>query len=365
MRACFFIHNFGDGGAQRQCIALLNALQHTPAVEVHLILLGPGEHEDSLDVSALQVHRIVVRNFASPIALAFVARTLRRLRPDVLISWLHPADIWSYAATRVVRGVPWVMTERDSAYPDELVYNLRKRLGRKADAIIANSQQGKEMWESLAPSASVVQIPNIVLEYPSLTERGAERITSVQCLSVGRLEPQKNVRAMAMAFAGFATEQPQARLVVVGKGSEEGEILRIMRFEGLEDRVEFLGFRKDVPELMSCARVLLSLSRHEGMPNVVMEAVAAGIPAVVSDIPQHRALLGDDYPLYVRLDAPVEDAAAVIAQAWEMAPSEGKRTYHHARGVLGTMTPGRVVAAYLTTFTNVIASGSHTTRPII
>ena len=117
MRVCFFIPSLDGGGAQRQCIALVNALQHTPGVEVHLILLGPGVHDDSLDVSRLRLHRIEVRNFASPFALAFVVRTLRRVRPDLLISWLHPADIWSYAATRVVRGVPWVMTERDFRLP--------------------------------------------------------------------------------------------------------------------------------------------------------------------------------------------------------------------------------------------------------
>jgi hypothetical protein len=75
MKICFFTASLGDGGAQRQCIALLNALQHVPTVDVHLILLGPGEHEDRLDVSGLQVHRIAVDNFASPRALAFVVRT--------------------------------------------------------------------------------------------------------------------------------------------------------------------------------------------------------------------------------------------------------------------------------------------------
>jgi glycosyltransferase involved in cell wall biosynthesis len=356
MRVCFFIPYLAGGGAERQCIALLNALQHIPEVEVHLILLAPGVHDDSLDVSRLRVHRTEVRNFASPFALAFVVRTLRRVRPDLLISWLHPADIWSYAATRVVGGVPWVITERDSAYPNELMYNLRYRFGRRAAAaIIANSQAGKQLWESLAPRSTVQMIPNMVIDSEIPSGASVDRTTSVECLYVGRLEQQKNVGALTTAFTHFAAAHPQARLLVAGKGTQAGEVVRIAENGGVASQVELLGFRKDVPMLMSRARVFLSFSRHEGMPNVVMEAVAAGLPAVVSDIPEHRALLGDDYPYYVRLNAPPEEAAGVIAQAWANGLTEGERVYAHARNVLSTMTPEKVVAAYVDAFAEVIA----------
>ena len=100
LRVCFFIPNLDGGGAERQCIALVNALQHTTGIELHLMLLGPGLHDESLDLSELHLHRIEVRNFASPFALAFVVRTLRRVRPDLVISWLPAADIWSYVAPR-------------------------------------------------------------------------------------------------------------------------------------------------------------------------------------------------------------------------------------------------------------------------
>ncbi|WP_319453710.1 MULTISPECIES: glycosyltransferase [unclassified Mycobacterium] len=355
MRVCFFVANLGDGGAQRQCIALLNALQHDSAVEVHLILLGSGEHEDSLDVSGLSVHRTEVRNFASPAALAFVVPTLRRVRPDVLISWLHPADIWSYVATRIVRGVPWIITERGSTYPDEPVYNVRKRFGRRgAAAIIANSPPGKQLWDSLTPRSPVRVIPNMVLDGGAPSGASVDRTDSTECLFVGRLEPQKNVGAMTSAFSRFAVMHPQARLVIVGQGAETGEVVRIAEDGGVANRVDLLGFRRDVPKLMSAARLLLSFSRHEGMPNVVMEAVAAGLPAVVSDIPEHRALLGHDYPYYVRLDSPPDEAVGVIAQAWAHGPTQGERLYAHARGVLAASTPEQVVAAYVDAFAEVI-----------
>lgn len=355
MKVCFFIPSLDGGGAQRQCIALVNTLQHTSEVEVHLILLGAGVHDDSLDVSALRLHRTEVRNFASPFALAFVVRTLRRVRPDLLISWLHPADLLSYAATRVVRGVPWVMTERCSDYTDRPAYNVRKRVGCRAPAaIIANSEAGKRYWESLGPRPPVQMIPNMVIEREAQSGASVDRSNLADCLFVGRLDPEKNIGAMTSAFARLTAERPEARLIVAGIGAQASEVVRIAEGEGVASRVELLGFRKDVPRLMSRARVMLSFSLHEGMPNVVMEAIGAGLPAVVSDIPEHRALLGDEYPYYVRLGSTPKDAAGVIARAWEHGTADGQ-VYAHAREILATMSPEKIARDYIDAFAAVIA----------
>jgi glycosyltransferase involved in cell wall biosynthesis len=357
MKVCFFVANLGDGGAQRQCVALLNLLQHNPDLDLHLMLLGAGEHEKDLDTSCLTIHRTTVRDFASPAALIFSIGTLRRIRPDLLISWLHPADIWSYVATRVVRGIPWVITERGSSYPDQLVYNVRQRFGRRGAAtIIANSEPGRQLWSSLSPTAPILVIPNMLLGGGTLpTDRARAQTSSQECLYVGRLEPQKNVDAMAAAFAHFAAARPQAKLTVVGKGARADQIRRIAEEAGVNGQVDLVGFRTDVPQLMSRARVLLSFSRNEGMPNVLMEAVVAGLPAVVSDIPEHHALLGGDYPFYVALDSAPEDAARVIDHAWCADDSALSQIYGHARQVLASSTPEQVASAYTDAFSEIVA----------
>lgn len=328
---------------------------------MHLILLGRGEHDDSLDESAINVHRMQFGNFADPRALAFLIRTLCRIRADILISWLHPADILAYVATRIVRTTNWVMTERDSEYPDQFVYNLRKRIGRRAVVIIANSAKGRAMWESLGSSSQVMQIPNIASPNTTTSWRVNEHAQSTECLAVGRLEPQKNVGMVISAFAQFADNEPRARLLVAGSGSEGAEMLRIAQRASVDSSVEFLGFRKDVPELMARSRLLITLSRHEGMPNVLMEAVAANLPAVVSDIPEHRILLGSDYPFYVPLESPVMEVAEIIGRAWAYAQDPAEHIYRHARNELTSMTPQRVSEAYLRVFTNVISRGEHGT----
>ncbi len=352
MKVCFFIPSLGDGGAQRQCIALLNQLQLQHNVDLHLILLGTGVHDDSLDTSRVRVHRTQVRNFASPFAFAFVIRTLLRVRPDVLISWLHPADIWAYAATRLVRGVPWVITERGSVYPNTVVFNLRKRLGRRAALVVPNSIAGESLWRSLAPRGRVQMIPNMTI-HPTSTTVAFDRSKSTDCLYVGRLEAEKNIVGATGAFAEFAAIQEDARLLIAGEGSEAAEVSRIASALRIRERVDMLGFRRDVPSLMSRARVFISLSHHEGMPNGVMEAIAADLPAVVSDLPEHRALLGDSYPFYVDTGASDEIAAQVIRRAWDQAGRNSDDIFAFAKAALAKMTPNSVTEQYLRAFARV------------
>lgn len=359
MKVCFFVANLGDGGAQRQCVALLNTLQCDPDLDLHLVLLDGGEHERDLRTSGLTIHRTSVGNYASPAALVFLIRALRRIRPDLLISWLHPADIWSYVATRVVRGVPWIITERGSSYPDQPVYNVRQRFGRwGAAAVIANSEPGRTLWATSAPATPKLVIPNIALSTTPATDCDSDRIDSRECLFVGRLEPQKNVVAMTAAFARFAMTCPQASLTVVGKGALADEVLQVASSAGVGRQLQLLGFRSDVPQLMSRARILLSFSRNEGMPNVLMEAVAAGLPAVVSDIPEHHALLGSEYPYYVPLDSTPEDAAQVIKLAWGTDDATVDRIYLHARRILTASTPAHVAHSYVEAFAQVLATGT-------
>ena len=90
----------------------------------------------------------------------------------------------------------------------------------RAAAIIANSQAGKQFWESLAPRSPVQMIPNMVIDSEIPSGASVDRSKSVECLFVGRLEPEKNVGAMTSAFTHFAAAHPQARLIVAGKGAQ-------------------------------------------------------------------------------------------------------------------------------------------------
>ena len=109
-------------------------------------------------------------------------------------------------------------------------------------------------------------------------------------LHVGNQRPQKNTERVVAVFLELLSQRPGAVLLLVGR--EDPEIAATLRRRaaaaGAADRVRLLGSRIDVPELMSAADALLFPSRSEGFPGVVMEAVAAGLPVLASDISPHR-----------------------------------------------------------------------------
>jgi glycosyltransferase involved in cell wall biosynthesis len=101
---------------------------------------------------------------------------------------------------------------------------------------------------------------------------------------VGRLEPQKDYPTFLAAAARVATALPDVDFLVVGDGALRGELEATAGRLGIADRVRFLGLRHDVVPLLAGVDVLALTSRWEGLPNVVIEAMATGAVAVATDV---------------------------------------------------------------------------------
>src|SRR6185295_14732053 len=125
-------------------------------------------------------------------------------------------------------------------------------------------------------------------------------------LAVGRLAEAKGYDDMVAAFAEALREQPDAQLLIAGVGSLEEEIRTDTRRRGLEDSVRLLGLRSDVPALMQAADGFLMTSRWEGLPMVLLEAGASGLPVVATDVGGSRDAVLDGVSGYV---TPVGDPA--------------------------------------------------------
>jgi glycosyltransferase involved in cell wall biosynthesis len=130
---------------------------------------------------------------------------------------------------------------------------------------------------------------------------------------VGGLLPGKRIDVQLHAFKLVLQEVPAARLVLVGEGNSERELRSLADRLGVSGSVDFLGVRHDVPELLRSASVFLSCSRAEGLPTVVLEAQAAGLPVVASDIEPHREGLAEElHPFLFPVDSPEDAAKSVV-----------------------------------------------------
>ncbi|MFL2000090.1 glycosyltransferase [Microbacterium sp. A1-JK] len=352
MRVMFFIPSLGDGGAQRQCIALLNELQRRPGIDLHLMVLASGAHEWRLDASNLTIHRFQVENFASVSALVHVFQTVRQVRPNVVMSWLHPADILMGIVARFFPKLVWIQAERDSKYPPGLTYRVRKVIGRGADRIIANSAPGATYWNNARYRGPIDVIPNIVL---AEFRKYRERPVPARILSVGRLEPQKNHEATILACSRLLPEMSGVELRIVGEGSKREDLVALADEVGMSENVAFVGFIDDVASELDSASVVITMSRHEGLPNVLLEALARGVVVVASRIREHTAVLGEEYPYLIDLDSSPDDAAAMVRRA--LTEQDAAAHLQHGINVVRGLTPENVGSSYMSKFEESISGG--------
>jgi glycosyltransferase involved in cell wall biosynthesis len=111
-----------------------------------------------------------------------------------------------------------------------------------------------------------------------------------------QLEPRKGHRRLLEALASVVRARPWVRLAIVGTGDERPHLERYARELGLENHVRLLGFRRDVPDLLSNfdAFVLPSLAEGEAFPNTLVEAMASGLPCITTDVCSVREIVVEE-----------------------------------------------------------------------
>jgi glycosyltransferase involved in cell wall biosynthesis len=149
-------------------------------------------------------------------------------------------------------------------------------------------------------------------------------------LFAGRLATQKNLAIMLQGIR-LALEGTEAHAVLCGEGPEQAELARTIEESGEGGRIHLAGFRDDLWGLMKTAGVLVSVSRFEGHPNTVLEAMTCGCPVVVSDIPEHREFLDERSAWLVDPESPEQVGAALRSAITDRA--EAARRIAEARQI--------------------------------
>ena len=157
---------------------------------------------------------------------------------------------------------------------------------------------------------------------PDLKERAKEPLEhpwfsdgSKVFIAVGRLRPQKDFRTLLQAFSRVRATRP-ARLLILGEGPERSELEDLVRELGIADDVSLPGSVENPYAYLSRAVAFVLSSRWEGLPTVLIEALACGLPVIATDCPSgpKEILAGGRYGKLVRVNA-VEDLAAAMEAA--------------------------------------------------
>lgn len=299
IRVVHLINHLGYGGSERQ---LYLVLEHSDRerFDHRVVVFNPSPERVYDDVlEELGVDVVYLPRGCRGIArrLLWLARELRARRPDVVHSWtVHDnpyaglAGRWAGAAAR------WgsLRSSLRSAGLRALSPPLRWAVLRTVDRLVVNSRDlMAEVEEAGLPPDRALYLPNCVrdpgeVEPADFAELGIPADAPVVGM-VGNLRPVKNHPLFVRAMASVMATRPAARAVIVGQpipGEEdylaalESEIRRL----GLEGRLVLAGFRDDVPGVLGRLSVLCLTSRSEGMPNAVLEAMAAARPVVATRV---------------------------------------------------------------------------------
>ena len=292
-------------------------------------------------------------------ALAGGWQVLRAWRPDVLISFGYQANVLGRVAGALA-GVP----VRISSLRNERFGGRARELVNRATSFLAtttttNSAQVAEGFvaRGVVPAGRLVVIPN-ALDLPAI-EAGAGARGEVRreldvgnddflWLAMGRLHPQKDYATLLAAFARLVDEHPPARLRIAGEGRLAGELTALVDELGLAGRARLVGLRDDVPRLLGAADALVLASAWEGLPNVVMEAMAAGLPCVATRVGGVPELVEDGRT--GTLVPPGDPGALARAMAGIMALPPAEREAMGERGratVADRFSPDRVGEQWL------------------
>jgi glycosyltransferase involved in cell wall biosynthesis len=318
------IETDGPGGAE---IMLLHHAAELQRRGHECVFVGPAEGEGWLRARmrelGLTTEVVGFHRSLDPLAVRDLVRILRRHRIEVVHSHEFMMAVCGAAATTLLR-VPHVITMHGGRYYQE---RRQRRIAlrwaaRRSPGVVAVSESARqEMASTLRiPSAEVHVIRNGVpaREGDRTGARDSLGLTedTLLVLAIGSLYPVKGHIVLLRAFARLRETRPglDAVVAIAGKGGEEAALREYASRVGIEERVRFLGFRADVPDLLAAADVFVMPSRMEGHPLALIEAMFAGRAIVASRVGGIPEILEDgETGIMVEADDP-EALASALAE---------------------------------------------------
>ncbi len=303
--------------------------------------LSPKERLDGFIVQRVPVMRRHQDHCSLPEMLTFILsgcahapRVVREFKPDVAFAFMTipsgPVALWLKKVKRLpylvlLRGgdVPGFLPEQLATY-HKLTRPLIHRIWRESLKPVANSEGLKRLAQQSAPQMDIATIPNGIdteKYHPSLN--GAAR-PRVRLIFVGRLSVQKDLPTLIAAMSQVVQQTPDVELHIVGDGPERERLEQQVNQHHLTSHVTFRGWvgKEDIVECYQHADVFVLPSRYEGMPNVVLEAMACGLPIVATNIAGSNELVEEGVNGFL---IPVSDSDALSARLTALVRNETLR----------------------------------------
>jgi glycosyltransferase involved in cell wall biosynthesis len=307
LRISIFLQDLYGGGAEQVMLLLANGMAERGHAVDLVLVRRQGAFANAVSSNVRVVELDTKRTINSVLALA---RYMRQERPAALLTALVHVNIAALLAGLLAPGATRVVvTEHNHISRNippspsatlRLAYRLVPFLYPRAAQIIAVSDKVADDLAGFAGlSRNRIDVAQNLVVTPDLIARSVQPVDHPWfapgeppvILGVGRLSDQKDFATLLRAFA-LVRSRRKARLVILGEGSYRGGLERLVGELGIGADVQFPGFADNPFAYMAKASLFVLSSKFEGLPGVLIEAMACGTPVVATDCPSGpRAIL--------------------------------------------------------------------------
>jgi glycosyltransferase involved in cell wall biosynthesis len=303
--------------------------------------MPPKAYVEDLEAAGIPVFSLNIRRkLPDPWPVLRLARIIRKWQPDVVHSYMVHANLLA-RIVRFLAPIPVLICSARSIDEGgrfrEVLYRLTDPL---CDLTTQVSQAGLERYVRMGavPRHKIRYIPNGVDTErfkPNLEDRLKVRkelgVEGFVWLAVGRFDPPKDYPNMLQAFARVVHKHSNTILLIAGDGPLRKTMENLARELGIEKRTKFLGIRRDIPQLMNAADAYVMSSSREGMPNVLLEASATGLPIVATDVGGNREIVLDGVTGFLVPPRNPEALARAMLRIMDLSDEERKEMGKRAR----------------------------------
>lgn len=302
MRLTLLIPTLDRSGAEKQFTLLAQGLRERTDWEIDVVVLTRGgPYQETLEQAGIPVTVLGKRFKLDPFCYWRLQQHLKDSPPDLLHSWMFTANTYGRLAAGKRPDFKVVVSERCvDSWKGRWQTRLDRRLISRTDCLLANSTAVAEFYREVGyPSHLIHVIPNGVERSESADQNARTRLREEWRIPanarvvgfVGRLAPQKRITDLIWAFHLLRHLMEDVYFVIVGEGPERDDLEDFACRASCDELIRFVGHRADGAAVMPAFDLFWLASAFEGMSNSLMEAMAAGVPCLASDIPANRELI--------------------------------------------------------------------------
>lgn len=285
MRILFTVGTLGGGGAERNVTLLANEFVKN-GYEVGIMTIWGDEQVYYLDS---QIKYFPLNPFGRNKLERFLKQvyqirpTIKKFEPDVVISFLADVNAFVLLRTRFM-NCKVIVSERNDPNIDptiKLFRILRKIMYPFADGYVFQTEDAKAYFNKIIEQDNSIVICNPVREGLPIHRDNNSQIITTAC----RLTEQKNIPMLIDAFSKIVEIYPKYQLHIYGEGDMQDKLQKYIVAKGLSEKIKLMGFVKDVCDKINESEIFVLSSNYEGMSNSMLEALAMGMPTIVTDCP--------------------------------------------------------------------------------